>query len=181
MVRIRLLGGVAAATADGVPLDVGPAKCRAVLATLGLSVGEAVPVSRLVDLVWGEEAPRTAEKTLQGYVADLRKGLGSDAIVRVGAAYRLDVAADAVDVARFRRHVAVGDVEAALAEWTGAPLAGLDVPGLGPVVDGLVEQWLGAVEADLERCVGADPPAAVATLTQLTAEITPSVRGCGRC
>lgn len=170
MVRIQLLGGVTVATDDGEPVDVGPAKCRAVLAALALSVGDAVPVSRLVDVVWGQDAPRTAEKTLQGYVAGLRKGLGPDAIVRTGAAYRLELDTDAVDVNRFRRHVGAGDADAALAEWTGTPLAGLDAPGLSSVTDGLVEQWLGVVEADLERRVGADAPAAVATLTQLTAD-----------
>ncbi|MGH3447737.1 MAG: AfsR/SARP family transcriptional regulator, partial [Nocardioidaceae bacterium] len=76
MVQIRLLGGVAATADDGVPVDMGTAKCQAVLATLALSVGESVPVSRLVEVVWGEDTPRTAGKTLQGYVADLRKGLG---------------------------------------------------------------------------------------------------------
>ena len=54
-----------------------------------LAAGSAVPVPRLVDLVWGEEPPRTAEKTLQSYVVRLRKGLGAGSIVRVGAAYRL--------------------------------------------------------------------------------------------
>ena len=33
-VQIRLFGGVAAATEDGEPVDVGPAKCQAVLAVL---------------------------------------------------------------------------------------------------------------------------------------------------
>ena len=103
MVQIRLFGGVSAATNDGEPVDIGPAKCQAVLAALALSAGSAVPVSRLVELVWGEEPPRTAEKTLQSYVTRLRKGLGRASIVRIGAAYRLDVEADAVDIARFRR------------------------------------------------------------------------------
>lgn len=170
MVQIRLLGGVTVATDAGASVEVGPAKCRAVLAALALSVGEAVPVSRLVDVVWGEDVPRTAEKTLQGYIAGLRKGLGPHTIVRTGAAYRLDTAADAVDVHRFRRHVGTGEVDAALAEWAGTPLAGLDAPGLKPVADGLIEQWLSAVEVDLERRVDTDPPAAVATLTQLTAD-----------
>lgn len=170
MVRVHLLGGVTVTTDDGVPVDAGPTKCRAVLAALALSAGEAVPVARLVDVVWGEHAPRTAEKTLQGYVADLRKAIGSRWIVRTGAAYRLDIAADAVDVHRFRRHVAAGAFDAALREWAGAPLAGLDAPGLAPVADGLVEQWLGAVEADLERRVETEPSAVIATLTQLTAD-----------
>lgn len=151
MVQIRLFGGVSAATNDGEPVDIGPAKCQAVLAALALSAGSAVPVSRLVELVWGEEPPRTAEKTLQSYVTRLRKGLGRASIVRIGAAYRLDVEADAVDIARFRRQLDVGDIEAALAEWTGTPLAGLDAEGLAATVAGLVEQWLGAVEIDLGR------------------------------
>src|SRR5919106_6099071 len=103
VVQIRLLGGVSA-TDDGDPLDVGPGRCQAVLAALAFSAGSAVPVWRLVELVWGETAPRTAEKTLQSYVTRLRKGLGPGSIVRSGAAYRLDVDADSVDVLRFQRH-----------------------------------------------------------------------------
>ena len=170
MVRIGLFGGVSAVTDGGEPLDIGPAKCQTVLAVLALSAGSAVPVSRLVELVWGDEPPRTAEKTLQSYVVRLRAGLGADAIVRTGAAYRLAVPADAVDVARFRRQLDSGNVEAALAEWTGTPLAGLDAPGLTPIVDGLVEQWLGAVETDLARRVETDPPGVIGPLTELTAD-----------
>jgi predicted ATPase/DNA-binding SARP family transcriptional activator len=169
VVQVRLLGGVTAVTDGGDPLDVGPAKCRAVLAALALSVGEAVPVSGLIDIVWGEDPPRTADKTLQGYVAQLRRGLGPETIVRTGAAYRLDVAPDRVDVARFRRLLSAGDVDGALATWTGTPLAGLDVPGLTPAVDGLVEQWLGAMEDSLGRQVTTDAAGAVAPLTELTA------------
>lgn len=169
-VRIRLFGGVSAATDGGEPVDVGSAKSQAVLAALALSPGSAVPVSRLVDLVWGEAPPQTAEKTLQWHIAQLRKGLGNDAIVRTGAAYRLDVERDDVDVARFQRHLDAGDIDAALVEWTGTPLAGLDAPGLTATVDRLVEQWLGAVEADLNRRVETDPQAAIGPLTELAAQ-----------
>jgi len=169
-VRIGLLGGVSAVTDGGVPLDIGPAKCQTVLAVLALSAGSVVPVSRLVELVWGDAPPRTAEKTLQSYVVRLRAGLGADAIVRTGAAYRLAVPVDAVDVARFRRHLDSGSIAAALVEWTGTPLAGLDANGLTPIVDGLVEQWLGAVETDLARRVEADAPGVIGPLTELTAD-----------
>ena len=169
VVQVQLLGGVAAVGEAGELLDVGPSKCRAVLATLALSVGEAVPVSRLVDVVWGEDPPRTADKTLQGYVARLRKGLGPATIVRTGAAYQLDVDPDEVDVSRFRRLLAAGDVDGALATWTGTPLAGLDVPGLAAVADGLVEQWLEAVEDELGRWVTTDAARAIPPLTELTA------------
>ncbi|MFV1992128.1 MAG: winged helix-turn-helix domain-containing protein, partial [Acidimicrobiales bacterium] len=114
--QIRLFGGVSATTDDGTRVDVGPAKCQIVLAALALSPGSAVPVSHLVAMVWGEDPPRTADKTLQSYVTRLRKGLGAESIARVGAAYRLDVDADSVDVARFQRCLDSGDNKAALAE-----------------------------------------------------------------
>ncbi|MFI9550775.1 BTAD domain-containing putative transcriptional regulator [Nonomuraea endophytica] len=168
MVRIRVLGGVAAETDDGRPLDVGSGRTRALLGALAMSPGSPVPVTRLIELVYGDAPPRTVAKTLQWHVARLRKGLGPAAIGRAGAAYRLDVPPDAVDVARFRRRLREGDVGGALAEWTGAPLAGVEAPGLSAIVDGLMEEWLGAVEADLEARVEADPHAAVAALTELT-------------
>ena len=72
-------------------------------------------------------------------------------------------------MARFRRQLDADDIEAALAEWTGTPLAGLEGHGLTPAVDGLVEQWLVAVEIDLERRLETDPPAVIGPLTELTA------------
>ncbi|MFV1990131.1 MAG: winged helix-turn-helix domain-containing protein, partial [Acidimicrobiales bacterium] len=166
--QIHLLGGVSATTDNGEALDVGPAKCQAVLAALALSAGSAVPVWRLVELVWGSEPPRTAEKTLQSYVVRLRKSFGADSIVRVGAAYRLDADEDSVDVVRFQHLLDEGDLEAALAEWSGVPLAGLDAEGFTGVIDGLVEQWLGALETDLEHRIETDAPSAIGPLTELT-------------
>ena len=169
VVQICLLGGVRASTEDGESIDVGPPKCQLLLASLALSAGSAVPVARLVELVWGADPPRTADKTLQSYVTRLRKAFGHEAIERVGAAYRLAVDPMVVDVARFQRHLAAGEIDAALDEWTGAPLAGLDAAGLAATVDGLVEQWLGAKEAELERMVDTAATAAIAGLTELTA------------
>ena len=170
MVRIRLFGEVGATDDRGRPLDLGPAKCQAVLAVLALAPRSAIPVSRIAEAVWGEAPPRTAQKTLQSYVTRLRKALGNDSIVRAGAAYRLDMPGEAVDVVRFRKHLDAGDVEAALAEWTGTPLAGLDVPGLTATVEGLLEQRLSAVETALGRQVDDDAAAAIGTLTELTAD-----------
>jgi predicted ATPase/DNA-binding SARP family transcriptional activator len=167
VVRIRVFGGVGAETDDGRPIDIGSGRTQALLGALAMSPGSPVPVTRLIELVWGDAPPRTVAKTLQWHVARLRKGLGSAVISRVGAAYRLDVPPDAVDVARFRRHLGEGDVAAALAEWTGTPLAGVDAPGLTAMVNGLAEQWLGAVEIDLDRKVDTDPHASIAALTEL--------------
>jgi predicted ATPase/DNA-binding SARP family transcriptional activator len=169
VVHIRLFGGVSAATDEGEPLPVGSMRSQTVLAVLALSPGSAVPVTRLVDLVWDDQPPASAHKALQWHVARLRASLGSQAILRVGAAYQLAVVPDAVDVARFERHLAAGDVGAALQEWTGDPLAGLTAPGLTATVDGLTERYLTAVEVDLERRLEADPQDVVGRLTELRA------------
>ena len=170
MVLIRLFGEVGAIDDSGQALDVGPAKCQAVLAVLALAPRSAIPVSRITEAVWGEAPPRTADKTLQSYVTRLRKGLGNESIVRAGAAYRLDLPGEAVDVVRFRKHLDAGDVEAALAEWTGTPLAGLDVPGLAAAVGALREERLAALETALARQVDDDAAGALGALTELTAD-----------
>ncbi|MFI6096035.1 BTAD domain-containing putative transcriptional regulator [Lentzea sp. NPDC051213] len=162
--RIALLGGVRATTDDGAVLDIGSPRSQTVLAALALSPGTPLPVSRLIDLVWGDSPPAAAPKALQWHVAQLRKSLGFEAIARVGEAYRLDVPADSVDVARFSRHVREGDAAAAVASW-GEPLAGLSAPGLAAAVAGLTEEWLGAVELDFSRRVAADPRSVVGGLS----------------
>lgn len=169
-IRVRLLGGVSVVTGRGEPVDVGPPRCQALLAALALSAGTALSVPRLVELVWGADRPRTAERTLHSYVARLRQALGPAAIATVGAAYRLDVAPDAVDALRFVRLAETGDTTAALAAWVGSPLAGLRIaPGLAAVCDGLEERRLVAVEQDLGRRVDTDPAASIGRLAELTA------------
>jgi DNA-binding SARP family transcriptional activator len=170
VVQVQLLGAVAAFDDAGAPIDIGPAKSQAVLAALALSAGDVVSVPRLVELVWGDDPPRTAEKTLQSYVTRLRKGLGEDSIVRAGAAYRLQLDPGAVDVRRFEQALDRGDVAGALAEWTGPPLAGLDAEGLATAAQGLTERWLGAAEARLAVQVDTHPAAAIGPLSDLVAQ-----------
>ena len=63
---------------DGRPLTLGAAKPQALLALLLLHAGEVVSSDRLIDGLWGEEAPATAQKALQVYVSQLRKALGPE-------------------------------------------------------------------------------------------------------
>ncbi len=167
-IRIRLLGDVSAAV-GGNSVSLGPPKCQALLAALALAPDTTVPVARLVTLVWGESPPRTAEKTLQTYVARLRKELGYHRIERVGAGYRLAVPRDCVDVERFQRLLDSGDLDGALAEWSGDPLAALDVPAMTPVIDSIREQWVGARESRLAGQLDTDPASTISDLTELTA------------
>ena len=55
----RLLGSLEVGK-DGHPVEIGGQKQRAVLAILALNVGRVVSTDRLVDLLWGDQPPKTA-------------------------------------------------------------------------------------------------------------------------
>ena len=131
--KLQLLGPVEA-TIDGRPLSLGPKKQRSLLAVLALHANETVSVDRLVDALWGERPPATAQKMVQLYVSQLRRLLAADSvqIVTQGRGYALRIDPTAVDVASFEQLVgeAVSDrgipneaAQAALTLWQGAPLA----------------------------------------------------------
>jgi DNA-binding SARP family transcriptional activator len=134
----RILGPLEVSNGGGtVLLPLGGAKQRAVLALLILHRRELVSIDRLVDELWGERAPPTAAKTLQGYVSRLRKVLGDGVLQTQGHGYCLALGGDDLDAERFERLVAEargaaaeGDLDAAsesldeaLGLWRGAPLA----------------------------------------------------------
>jgi YVTN family beta-propeller protein len=97
---------------------LGGAQQRALLALLLIHRGEVVSTDRLIDELWGERAPPTAAKTVQGYISQLRKVLGGDAIGTRGHGYVLEVDSDQVDACRFEALVADG--RSALADGDGA-------------------------------------------------------------
>jgi len=66
--KLQLLGPVEA-TIDGRPLSLGPKKQRSLLAVLALHANETVSVDRLVDALWGDRPPATAQKMVQLYSA----------------------------------------------------------------------------------------------------------------
>ncbi|MCL1693749.1 MAG: BMP family ABC transporter substrate-binding protein, partial [Actinomycetia bacterium] len=94
---------------------------------------------RLVDLVWGEDPPRTAAHSVQIYVSELRKAFGGngEVIVTRRPGYVLQTGTEAIDARRFERLVgeatsALGDGDEAgasgaaglaLGLWGGSPLA----------------------------------------------------------
>ncbi|MFI6497028.1 BTAD domain-containing putative transcriptional regulator [Nonomuraea typhae] len=61
-------------TAAG-PFDPGPPRQQAVLAILATRAPHVVPMSRLIDGIWGSSAPRSAEQSVYTYVAGLRRAL----------------------------------------------------------------------------------------------------------
>ena len=90
-------------------MELGGLKPRALLAVLALYANEPVSVERLAVALWGEDAPPSAVKTVQVYVARLRKALDDpEVLVTTPPGYRLRVRRGELDVERFERLVADG-------------------------------------------------------------------------
>jgi DNA-binding SARP family transcriptional activator len=181
----RILGPLEAVV-DGAPAPLGGPRQRAVLAILLAHANEAVPIGRLIDGVWGDRPPETAENIVQGYVSQLRKALGRDVIGTRGRGYAITVADDALDLRRFERHLRVGEdalagdrpadaateLRAALALWRGPALSDLaDEPCARPIAARVDELRLVALERALEADLACGRHReAVAELAALIAE-----------
>src|SRR3954447_22695916 len=118
----RILGPLEALE-DGCGLDLGAQKRRALLAVLLLDANRVVSTDRLIDALWEDEPPDTAQKALQVYVSQLRKLVGRDRLERKAPGYVLHVDPEELDLDRFTRLRAEGRLRDALALWRGPPLA----------------------------------------------------------
>src|ERR1700742_4175945 len=117
----------------GAPVSIPGAKPRAILTMLGLHGGSIVSADTLVELLWGEDPPRTAAKALQTHISSLRRALGDGVVGTEGAGWTLQ--GTSVDAPRYkfpaksaREPAAAGDsgqgvarFEEALALWRGVP------------------------------------------------------------
>ncbi len=177
---VRVLGPVEL-TGDGAVGAVTGAKPRALLTYLALHVGEIVPLAALIELLWGDEPPRTAERSLQTHVSTVRRAVGPEGVVRHGDGWQLAVAS--VDVIEFTsavRHAreakragehldAFEQYEAALGLWRGPPVLPVTPRGLAELThweeihDDLVEERAEVLLASGEAAgLVADLEAAVA-------------------
>ncbi|MBO0876002.1 MAG: winged helix-turn-helix domain-containing protein, partial [Pseudonocardia sp.] len=158
------------------PLPIGGARRRAVLAALLLRRGAGLSVERLVDMLWPAAPPATAATMVHAAVSGLRKVLEPDRHVcgfqvlatRVGG-YRLDVAPEQVDAVRFEQLLAAGRalmdesprrasglLAEALAQWRAPALVGVEEPFARAEAARLDELRLQCVElhADVELRLG---------------------------
>ncbi|UVO14684.1 AAA family ATPase [Mycobacterium sp. SVM_VP21] len=118
---------------DGAPVTIPGAKPRAILTMLGLHGGSVVSAETLIDLLWGDEPPRTASKALQTHISSLRRALGDGFVLTEGTGWILNTTE--VDAPRYKRATkagrdatATGDTgqavlrfEEALNIWRGTP------------------------------------------------------------
>jgi DNA-binding SARP family transcriptional activator/tetratricopeptide (TPR) repeat protein len=161
--RVQLFGEVRA-WRDTDAVQLGPAQQRAVFALLVLGDGRPVTRDMLVSALWGDDPPRHAATVIQKHVMHLRRSLDpdrpsrrpSEVLARSGDGYLLRLAAEDVDVLRFRRLVPAareahrsGDhdaccvaAEEALRLWQAAPVADLPLLAGHPLVAVLTdERW----------------------------------------
>jgi DNA-binding SARP family transcriptional activator len=138
LIEFGILGPLEAVR-EGRVLEIGTGKKRTLLAVLLLHANEVVSSDRLIDDLWGERAPPTAPKIVQGYVSQLRKALGGgrEVLVTQPPGYALRLEDRQLDADRFsslaaegRAALAAGGAEEAatllreaLALWRGPPLA----------------------------------------------------------
>jgi DNA-binding SARP family transcriptional activator/basic membrane lipoprotein Med (substrate-binding protein (PBP1-ABC) superfamily) len=140
--EFRLLGPLEVAE-DGHPVSLGGPRARALLALLLLHRNEVLAVDQIVDQLWDERPPKTAEQAVRVYISQLRKALEPDrspgsphVLLTQGNGYVLKVDPAEVDVDRFdalraegRRLLAAGEtdhaadvLDEALSLWRGPPL-----------------------------------------------------------
>jgi DNA-binding SARP family transcriptional activator/ABC-type transport system substrate-binding protein len=154
---------------DGETAPLGGPKQRAVLALLLLDANSVVSRDRLVDALWGERAPPSAQRSLDSYVSRLRTLLGNARLERRPPGYLLHVEPGEFDLERFetlleegRKAAAEGDpvtardrLREALDLWRGRPLADLEYePFAATEAVRLEERRLLALEGRIDAELG---------------------------
>src|SRR6201996_8535466 len=190
--RVGVLGPVRAWLADQ-ELPAGPPRQQAVLGMLAMRANRVVSRDELVDAVWGQQAPASAEGGVHTYVAGLRRVLEpgrsrrgpSQVLASAAGGYVLRLDPGQVDAIVFERGLgagrrlrgagdlsgAVAALDGALAEWHGSAFAGVPGPFAGSERVRLAELRPAAAEerADVRLDLGRHEQA-VPELASLVAE-----------
>jgi YVTN family beta-propeller protein len=152
VVDFLVLGPLEAVGPSG-PVAIGGAKPRVLLAVLVLRAGEFVSRSELVDALWPEAPPASAQQSLESYVSRLRSalrdaGAGPEALVSMPRGYRL-----VRDGNRFDHELFI-----ALSDRAGTALAGGDADGASDLATQALALWRGPALAGVaeERALRAD-------------------------
>jgi DNA-binding SARP family transcriptional activator len=142
------------------------AKPRTLLAQLALNVGQVVPVSSIVEELWGDDPCRTYRTTIRTYVFQLRKLVGDQpdrqtpahadhpVLRSVPGGYRLDARDATSDMQRYERLITAGQRAFYVGDFTAASTKLNDALKLwrGPVlVDVRTGRRLTAIARQLEE------------------------------
>jgi DNA-binding SARP family transcriptional activator/pimeloyl-ACP methyl ester carboxylesterase len=180
----RLLGPLEV-IAGHAPLHIAAGKQRALLAILLLHANRTVSREQIVDSLWGEDVPGSAQKMVQILVSQLRKALPEARLHTRPPGYLLEVGDDELDLSRFERWAAEARqalsqhdprqarelLGEALALWRGPALAEFTEPFARHESARLEELRVAALEwsIDAELALGHESDV-VGKLEALTAE-----------
>lgn len=162
-VNIRVLGSLEV-DSGGESVPVTGRQARIILSLLAARAGTAVSTDSIIDTIWPEEPPARPRKTVQVYIANLRKALGGNdsPILSVPNGYSLALDGALVDIHRFDELLAEADrtrdepsraialLTEATGLWRGEPFADVDLESLRSEVSRLVEARLVAIERRIE-------------------------------
>lgn len=159
----RVLGPLRVETTQPEALPLGGLKQRTVLAMLIAHAGQPVSVDQLVEGVYGDGAHRTARRTIQTYVSNLRRLLGDSVIEKHGKGWQFligDHLLDSLDAetryldsmeATVRPEERARTLTGVLALWSGQPFDDVDAHGLlEPEVARLNELELAVAVAQID-------------------------------
>ncbi len=124
---------------DGRLIEIGGQRLRALLTTLLLDAGSAVPVDALVAGVWEDNPPSGVGNALQALISRLRAVIDRDLVVAHPSGYRLAVSPELVDVHLFTR----------LCRDGGRELAARDAAGAARTLRDALALWRGPALPDL--------------------------------
>ena len=185
-VEFKLLGRVEI-VAYGTPVELGSAKERLLAALLLIRVNTVVPRDRIVEALWGDDAPAKPDVSIRAYASNLRralKGVVNDpktVLVSGRGGYSLHVDPELVDAVQFEKLLSAASdqranpqeatetLERALSLVTGEPLADAAYADFAQAeVQRLNELILGAEELRAEmRIQSGDAGGVIAGLSAL--------------
>ncbi|MEU3742762.1 AfsR/SARP family transcriptional regulator [Streptomyces sp. NPDC032198] len=189
--QIKVLGPLSA-DVNGVSIVPTAGKPRQLLALLASYPGRVVPVPTLMEEVWGTDMPQSAMTTLQTYILQLRRRLGTamgpdapgnakEVLATRHGGYLLQIPPAFVDVYRYEELVAAGQASLdacederaatlfrdALAMWQGPALVDVRV---GPILEIEVMRLEESRVVTVERRIDAD--LRLGRHTEVIAELT---------
>ena len=100
--QVALLGPVLVAGRDAAPVEPPGPRAKALVVALALAAGRVVSPSRLIDDIWGDDAPGSARAALHALVSRTRAVCAEGLVASAPGGYRLDVERQLVDLHRAR-------------------------------------------------------------------------------
>ena len=100
--QVAVLGPVLVAGRDAAPVEPPGPRAKALVVALALAAGRVVSPSRLIDDIWGDDAPGSARAALHALVSRTRAVCAEGLVVSAPGGYRLDVERRLVDLHRAR-------------------------------------------------------------------------------